>query len=145
LLLRREIGKHRHAMGLCRYSGMVVGMRLGLCSLVMAMALLPASMAHARDANGVSRIRGIGGDSCVKFLDDRRSAPLVKPYEIWLEGFITALNSQLPNTYDIAGQTDTDDILEWIAQWCGENPGTQFLYGVQAYVIFAYPSRTRSK
>ena len=140
-----EIERHRQAMGLCRYFGMVPRMRLGLRSLALAMALLPAPTVHARDVNGLSRIRGIGGDSCVQFLDDRRSPPLVKPYESWLEGFLTALNSQLSNTYDIAGETDTDDILEWIAQWCGDNPGSKFLQGAQAYVIFAYPSRIRSK
>ena len=113
--------------------------------MAIAIALLPVSLEHAVDANGASRIRGIGGDTCVKFLNDRRSPLLVQPYRVWLEGFITALNSQIPDTYDIAGETDMDGILEWISQWCGVNPGSKFLSGVQAYVTFAYRSRTRSE
>jgi len=120
-------------------------MRLGLCSLAVAVALLPASMAHAKDANGVSRIWGVGGDSCVKFLNDRQSPLTLKPYESWLGGFITGINSQIPDTYDITGGTDMDGLLEWIAQWCGVNPASKFLYGAQAYMVFAYPSRIRSK
>jgi hypothetical protein len=109
----------------------------------MAIALLPASPAHAVDANGASRIRGVGRDTCVKFLDDRRSSSLVEPYRNWLDGYLTALNSQTPDTYDIAGETDVDGILEWISKWCAVNPGSKFLSGAQAYVTFAYRSRTR--
>jgi hypothetical protein len=120
-------------------------MRLRLWLVAMAITLLPASLAHAADANGASRIRGSGADSCAKFLDDRRSSLLVEPYRDWLDGFLTALNTQIPNTYDIAGGTDMDGILEWISKWCEVNPGSTFLTGVQAYVTFAYRSRTRSE
>jgi hypothetical protein len=116
-----------------------------MCSVAMTIALLPAPLAHAVDANGASRIRGIGADSCAKFLGDRRSSLLVEHYRDWLDGFLTALNTQIPNTYDIAGGADMDGILEWISNWCGTNPGSKFLSGAEAYVTFAYRSRTRSE
>jgi len=111
----------------------------------MAIAFLPTSAGHAKDVNGAFRIWGIGEEACVKFLDDRRSPLLVEPYRVWLEGFLTALNSQIPDTYDIARDTDMDGILEWITQWCRVNPGEKFWSGVQAYVIYAYRFRTRAE
>jgi len=80
---------------------------------------------HSSDENGRYAGQTI---SCGKWVSVREHpeldvSTLESFYNLgWIRGYITAYNSQTPDTYDIQGNTDLESIELWLDNFCKENP-----------------------
>ena len=103
---------------------------------------------------------GVGAVECPKFVDSMNRAKQygktsadgwtlgyakeVNAYVSYIFGFQTAYNLQTPNTYSIFGGHSTDQLLEWIENYCRSNPLEQFGSAVVALAAELYPRRIRT-
>lgn len=102
--------------------------------------------ANAEDATGGYMIIGQGADSCGKY-DGARQQPSgidAVVYEVWLAGYLTGTNKQLPKTNNILGHTDIDGALGWLDNFCHANPTKAVADAAAQLSVFLYPTRQQS-
>ncbi|TVR95380.1 MAG: peptidoglycan-binding protein [Rhodospirillales bacterium] len=110
-----------------------------LAAGVMALAPLSAS---AADPDGRFAPRGIGPVTCTQFLqalDERQENVFFAAG--WLEGYLTAINQFLDDTFDIAPWQDTDTILNLVRNNCERNPDQRMFAIVNSMVEFLSDQR----
>jgi hypothetical protein len=116
---------------------------------VLAMFFLPATV-NASDVDGkfaVSVPRGKVG-SCGQYVaarDERRTGEhrAENLHINWIFGYMTAYNTQTPDTYDIQGQTDLSEILVWLEDYCKQNPLHGFIDAMTLLMDELHPKRIR--
>lgn len=88
---------------------------------------LVASVAAAVDDNDSYAVKGAGTSFCSAFVDtvDSKDRKYLV-YGGWIEGYITALNQQLEQTYDLAPWQSTELLLSFMQSSCRANPDVQF-------------------
>lgn len=109
-----------------------------------AIALSPLS-ASAADAEGRFAPRGIGPVSCTQFLqalEERQENVFFAAG--WLEGYLTAINQFLDDTFDIAPWQDTDTILNLVRNNCERNPDQRMFAIVNSMVEFLSDQRLQA-
>jgi hypothetical protein len=82
--------------------------------------------------------------SCGDFVDARRTNS-DKFYKWWLAGYLTALNDQIPDTYNLVGSDDLSGPLLWLENWCSKNPLKGMGEGARELVLELYPHRQQAK
>jgi hypothetical protein len=122
----------------------MAGVNKAACLIVGSMlALIPVS-ASADTTEGEYNIQGYGNRSCGAYLEARKVRnPDALHYTTWLTGYMTALNQQMSDTYDLSGSTDVAGLMGWLDNWCHQHPTEYFAYASYALVKFLYPKRTR--
>ena len=87
--------------------------------LIVILAATLASSAVAESADGQFAIKGAGMQTCGAFLDsaDARSEDLPL-YAGWVDGFVSAQNQHLPETFDIAPWQTTGTLVSLIRSVC---------------------------
>jgi len=80
--------------------------------------------------------------SCQQFLQDRARG-LQGDYATWLSGFFSGINLTKPDTHDIGGRGSEaiDEGLDWLRDYCQQNPQRKFGDGAQALIGMLYPTR----
>ena len=116
-----------------------------LTSALVAAATAPAHVGAA-DSSGHFALRGVGLATCEQFLqaaEERQENVLLAGG--WLEGYITAINQLMPETFDIAPWQNTDTILALVKHNCERNQDQRFFAVVTAMVEFLAENRLREQ
>ena len=103
--------------------------------LLLSTALIFTSLAPAQaaDKNETYAVKGAGVSYCSMFIESMQSRD--KNYFVyggWVEGYLTGLNQQLANTFDLAPWQTTELLLRIIEPICQKNPKQQFHNVVKA-------------
>jgi hypothetical protein len=96
-----------------------------LMPFVLAFAISAGAVTLSYDALSADRKTGASWEfslvSCGKFVDARRSNT-AGVYQWWLAGYLSAMNQQLPDTYNLVGSDDLHGPMLWLENWCVQNP-----------------------
>lgn len=129
--------------------------------LSAAIAIVLVTSAPCLAQNGGWVVRGVGSDSCAKFLAAVKAEPggagekMAGPkgqdffdagevYAGWLQGYITGLNSvQPPGSRQIA--VDYTGVRMWIANWCQSRPANRLYEAAAAFARSQWQSLGEGK
>ena len=82
-----------------------------------------AAVVQAADSKGRFAFRGAGGESCKTALDgmqkDRNEMLIIAS---WLMGYLTAVNRQQPDTFDVSPLVSPNDLLTAVIGLCTQHP-----------------------
>lgn len=110
----------------------------------LAVGLMPAAPALAADVDGNYSVRGVGSQSCSDFIaavqEDRANA---QPYVGWLGGYVTGLNRQLEDTFDLSYVLNTEHLGELVARLCAQEPEMLFETAAARIGNFMHEHRVR--
>lgn len=105
-------------------------------------SLLPSSIAYGADSNDAYAIKGAGIAKCSKFIEFHQKKD--NTYLIfggWLEGYLTAINQQQANTFDLAPWQSTQLLLIAAESLCKQKPELQFQAAVQILIGELMPQK----
>ncbi len=124
--------------------------------LLLLVLLLVSAGAWGSDKDGYTAV--VSGRSCDEFIELRKTlqkpdADVTNTASVmdyshtlgWIAGYLTALNWQTPDTYQILGKTDFKSTVSWLEDYCRENPRNDLSRGMRALTIKLYPHRYKSK
>ncbi len=95
--------------------------RIGTTALLCC-ALAPLA-GQAADKDGRFAVKGLGRATCTQFLDNaNKPQESMLALQLWLDGYLTALNQGLPETYDVASWVSTPLLAKNIADFCASKP-----------------------
>ena len=80
-------------------------------------SLIAVFPSYAEDTNENYAVWGIGQSSCHSYTQAREAGEYTD-YKLYLMGYMTAYNSLIPDTYNITGTRDLNEILAWIDAHC---------------------------
>jgi hypothetical protein len=63
----------------------------------------------------------------------------------WLDGFLTAYDMYVPDTFDIAYGKDIDALDDWLENYCAKRPDNFFNDAVESLIFEIYPDRAKTK
>ncbi len=115
------------------------------CFAIAALAalMLPVT-AIAADSEGRFAVEGVGRATCVDYL---KAASEKNPvyYSIggWIEGYLTAVNAQTPETYDITPWQQTDLFAALLESHCQANPDINIIVIIRGMVDSLMGERLR--
>ena len=121
-------------------------MRVGLLTSALVAAAIAPTHVGAADSNGRFALRGVGLATCDQFLqaaEERQENVLLAGG--WLEGYMTAINQLMPETFDIAPWQNTDTILALVKHNCERNRDQRFFAVVSAMVEFLAENRLKEQ
>jgi hypothetical protein len=104
---------------------------------ILLLALCTANV-QAGDKNGRYGIIGAGVNSCGKFIESRRNNNKLDylTHLCWMGGFITSVNVNNADTYNLIGHTDMDGVMLWMENYCQRNPLDTFTNAAQSFVYY---------
>ena len=124
--------------------------------LLLLLLLLASAGAAGSDKDGYTAV--VSGRSCREFIElrqkqgepnaDVRDTASLMDYSHalgWIAGYITALNWQTPDTYQMLGDSDFKSTVLWIENYCKEHPSNDISRGMRALTITLYPHRYKTK
>jgi hypothetical protein len=124
-----------------------MNVRQVIVGVAVAIVLLGqgAGGAAAADAKQRFSARGLGTTTCGKYLEARNlNAKDSLVYADWMMGFITAYNWLKSDTYDVAPQYKSANLLKFLDLYCGKNPKTMVVDAAKAFVDAVYAKRLKS-
>ncbi|MGH6720116.1 MAG: peptidoglycan-binding domain-containing protein [Alphaproteobacteria bacterium] len=93
--------------------------RIVIAAMAMLAAAYSAEPARAAEADGSFAVDGIGIWTCQRYLDERAAkSNYYFMFGGWLDGYLTAINSYSPDTYDLTPWETTDLLLALIERNC---------------------------
>ncbi len=92
-----------------------------LVRLSIILLFFPA-MAHAIDSSGNYAVWGVGKKSCFGYNKSMAEEDGSKNFKSYIKGFLTAYNIFTAETYNISGRKDENGVLEWLREYCENNP-----------------------
>lgn len=96
----------------------------------------------ARDIDEQYAVFGVGGENCAAYLVARDRAGVAERwYHHWLSGYLSAVNNAAANTFNILGEKDMTDILDWLEGYCAVNPNINFSNAVADMVAILFQDR----
>ena len=113
---------------------------------VLLVGLVLAGSVLAVDENGAYGIMGIGNDRCGEYVskvDEHKGIDAL--FTSWLNGYMTAFNRYVSNTFNIKGNSDVADLRKWLYGYCQENPSKYFEDATSALIAKLYPNRQQQK
>lgn len=91
----------------------------------------------AEDADGKFAIKGVGNQSCPVFVRELEEGTHNRYlFAGWLNGYITASNQHLKQTFDLSSWENINTLSNYIVQYCKKNPNHSF-YVASAQVLGA--------
>jgi len=104
-----------------------------LCLSLTITIVAGSGPASAATEDNAFAIRGIGGTTCERYVEVKNSdRALYFMYLGWLDGFLTASNKFLRETYDLAPWQSTELLAAAIEAHCKDNPESQVISVVNA-------------
>ncbi len=110
--------------------------------IVLFLSLLTALLAYAEDTDGNHAVWGIGQSSCHSYTKAREAGEY-SDYKIYLMGYLTAYNSLIPETYNIAGTKDLNEVLAWIDTHCKKTAMDSYEHALKQMVTEMHETRTK--
>jgi hypothetical protein len=119
-------------------------------ALALAFALLAlgatAVPAQARSASGDFATLGVGSQSCAAYLTARHKGGIAEErFVTWTEGYLSAFNLIVSNTYSILGQREPGDALVWLDTYCNQSPDARYVNAVAAMTVAFHSTRLNLK
>jgi len=121
-------------------------MRRQLLGLVVTIVTASAPLsARAAAKDGAFSIRGAGLLSCAYYVQERAKRSSAY-YMIggWIDGYITAINQYVPDTYDVTSFESTELFTEMIQNHCADNPEHRLFSVMNTLVMRIKDDRLRS-
>ncbi len=116
-------------------------------SLLLALALTTGSApALAADKDGAYWSQR--PDECRNFVrlhaaTDRK--PETEAVRNWISGYLSAYNRLTPETYDITGATDFEQVLRAVERYCKSNPFADISAAMETVTNDLYPTRHQTR
>ncbi|MGD9649828.1 MAG: hypothetical protein AB7G80_04405 [Dongiaceae bacterium] len=87
-----------------------------------------AGMGMVKDNKDVIAIYGHGNARCSDFLEamDKNQTAIVKNYQVWLNGFLSAYNTLVSANGNVANGKKMDDMMGWVGKQCRSYPSSYF-------------------
>ena len=117
-------------------------MRFKNISIWTFCTLLLPSISLGADSNDAFAIKGAGVATCSKFIEFHQKKD--NTYLIfggWLEGYLTAINQQQTNTFDLAPWQSTQLMLIAAEALCKQKPDMPFQSAVQILIAELMPQK----
>lgn len=114
-------------------------------SLIIALSILflTSTAALAVDTNGNYAVWGVGKKACFAFNKEMGSEDNAK-YKHFIKGFLTAYNMFTEKTYNITGSMNETDVLEWLNDYCDDNPMSGLESALLNFTFDHYDHRMKS-
>lgn len=104
--------------------------------------MLVTAATEARDMDDQYAVFGVGADNCAAYIVAlERGGIAERWYHHWLAGYLSAVNNAGAATFNILGDKDMGDILDWLEGYCAANPNTNYANAVADMVAILYPDR----
>lgn len=88
---------------------------------------------QAADAEGRFSVKGAGISTCQRYLEEwEAKSDAVYAFGGWVEGYLTAANQFLPETYDLAPWETTTLLTALLAEHCKKEPQIPFVQAVRS-------------
>ena len=119
-----------------------------LSTIALFAVVVPFATRAADPQGRFLEINVAGEASCETYVtardEGRRGGHLRENiYLGWVSGFLTAYNIFRPETYNIAGTTDTPSLMLRLEIYCKANPRDSFLDAVAWTLTKLYPNRAK--
>ena len=111
-------------------------------TIILIMMLTPTTIL-AVDRSGNYAVWGVGKKSCFGYSQAVAGNEIVK-YKHYMQGFLTAYNIFTENTYNITGKMNENQIVEWINNYCEENPMSSFENALTSFTFDHYAKRMKT-
>lgn len=119
-------------------------MEMGMKSLIITISLLlTPSLTMAVDSSGNYAVWGLGKKSCFGFNKGLESDDNEK-YKHYIKGFLTAYNIFTDKTYSITGKMNQDQVIEWLSEYCDENPMSGLENALTSFTFEHYDKRMKT-
>jgi len=121
------------------------GRRLHLASTLIVSGLLLTQAATADDVKGQYGVRGAALASCSIYEKERAArSPVYRMIASWMDGYITATNQHVDDTYDTASFESTELLTALVSEHCKKNPETPVFAVVNSLIKQFAKNRLRS-
>ncbi len=108
---------------------------------LLCASLLP-SITYGADGSDAYAIKGAGIAKCSKFIEfHQKKDDTYLIFGGWLEGYLTAINQQQANTFDLAPWQSTQLLLMAAESLCKQKPELQFQAAIQILISELMPQK----
>ena len=111
--------------------------------MILGLMMLTSTTAVAVDSNGNYAVWGLGKKSCFGFTKEIVKEDSDK-FKHYIKGFLTAYNIFTEKTYSISGKMNEDDVIEWLTDYCGDNPMSGLETALLSFTFDHYDKRMKS-
>ncbi len=110
--------------------------------LLVSLLLIFIQTAKAADESGNIAIWGAGQKSCFSYINARKSDD-DGFYRNYVMGYLTAYNTQTPDTYRLSGNKNLAAIMKWLDEYCEASQTRGFEQALLEFTAKHYPQRYR--
>lgn len=111
-------------------------------TIIISLLLIPA-MTLAVDSSGNYAVWGVGKKSCFGF-NEAAAADDIEKYKHYIKGFLTAYNIFTEKTYSITGKMNENQVIEWITEYCDDNPMSGLENALVSFTFDHYDKRMKT-
>jgi hypothetical protein len=111
--------------------------------IVLSFLMLAPTIVMAVDADGNYAVWGVGKKSCFGFNKEMSGENNAK-YKHYIKGFLTAYNIFTEKTFNIAGSMNEAEVLEWLNEYCADNPMSGLETALTSFTFDHYDKRRKS-
>ncbi len=111
--------------------------------IIILIITLTSSAALAVDSGGNYAVWGLGKKSCFGY-SQAIAGDDVEKYKHYIRGFLTAYNIFTEKTYSITGNMNVNDIVDWVQEYCSENPMSGLETALINFTFEHYDKRMKS-
>ncbi|MGC9456703.1 MAG: hypothetical protein ACP5DC_04180 [Halothiobacillaceae bacterium] len=110
--------------------------------VVFLVALTASQLAQARTFQGEYVAYGIGTQPCADYSAARvQGGEAMARVAGFVEGYLSAFNVIVPNTYDILAQDPTSEVIRWLDEHCRAHPAKSLTDALATFTVIRYPDR----
>jgi len=114
---------------------------LSLIVFVLSFTFTTPVMAMDKDGRYMA-----AGYSCGEWVEIRKEDGWWSTVlENWIDGYVSAYNTQTPDVYHILGSTDKESVYLWMDKYCQDNPLNELPNGMLELTIELWPNRKRTQ
>ncbi len=113
-----------------------------LCCALAASVVMAPTASWGADEQGRFAVKGVGNTSCKTYVNELANHTSNSYlYAGWLNGYLTAQNQQLKNTFDLISWETVDTLGNYLVNYCRKNPDQSFYMAVSAMLGGLYNHR----
>ena len=117
-------------------------MKFILLFYIALASVLTVSSVSAADTKGQFAIKGVGNATCRQYLvETGKSSPNSFLFAGWLNGYLTAQNQHLKDTFDITSWETINTLANFLGTYCQNNPDRSFYLAVTTMLSALYDQR----
>jgi hypothetical protein len=111
--------------------------------IIILIMTLTSATAFAVDSSGNYAVWGLGKKSCFGYSQEIAGDDAGK-YKHYIRGFLTAYNIFTEKTYSISSNMNENQIIDWLNEYCGENPMSGLETALISFTFDHYDKRRKS-